>query len=299
MGFEYKKYPLVSVPPDDCSYLTYRTYLESADLIPGWRAIGKNRLADLYIDNEGNEQLRDSYFSALMLRYWGVVNMYLHSSRSLRVDSNECATWLAESIMRAMKYRRWRDPSNKMYGNPDAPDIIIRQCIWTTRQKYYHDANRSNRKSDYMTFSMDTDRRFSDGPDGKGRFPYEDEGFGKTDSRLTYEEISQYYADMGLVAHSVVSDALFSGDFIYAGGHRYSKGRRIAVDYKRMVSYFRKTDEGILSEYYLDKFGIDPDQLGILLGRYRNMKPVSLRNQLSGVVADIRTSPKVREFLCW
>ena len=299
MGYKFKKYPLVSVLPDSESYLTYQTYLASANLIPGWRKIGKNELANLYLDNIGDEEKRSSYFSALMLSYWGVVNMYVRTSKSLRVDGNDCSMWLAESILRAMKYHRWRDKGNKLYGNPDAPDIVIRQCIWTTRQKYYHDANRSNRKTDYLTYSLDTGNQFQEDEGTDSRFSYEDTHYLDTESDMTYRKISQYYADMDLTAHSVVSDALFSGKFLAYGTASKGRKKKVSINLSKLARYFSDTDMDYLREYYRNRLDIDSDQLDILLTNYRTMKPKSLRNHLSGVVKDIRSSSKVREMLCW
>ena len=47
----------------------YKTLYNAASSIPNWQTMNKNDLINAYIDNEKDENLRNSYFAAIMCRY--------------------------------------------------------------------------------------------------------------------------------------------------------------------------------------------------------------------------------------
>lgn len=134
----------------------YKTlYNCAAAYIPDWRTRNKNDLANAYIDNENNEVLRDAYFSALMLRYWGNIGKYYTSSKSSGFTVDECYSWLCEAILYSLKMRRWRDPNNPLSEDKNAPDKVINRCIASRRQYYYYLANTNKKRINYCTLSLD------------------------------------------------------------------------------------------------------------------------------------------------
>lgn len=124
--------------------------------IPDWRTRNKNDLANAYIDNENNEILRDAYFSALMLRYWGNIGKYYNSSKSSGFTIDECYSWLVEAIEYALKARKWRDLNSPLSKDKNAPDKVINRCIYSRRQYYYYLSNLDKRKSNFNSFSLDS-----------------------------------------------------------------------------------------------------------------------------------------------
>lgn len=134
----------------------YKTlYNCAAAYIPDWRTRNKNDLANAYIDNENNEILRDAYFSALMLRYWGNIGKYYNSSKSSGFTIDECYSWLCEAILYSLKMRRWRDPNNPLSKDKNAPDKVINRCIASRRQYYYYLANTNKQRVNYCNLSLD------------------------------------------------------------------------------------------------------------------------------------------------
>lgn len=132
-----------------------QTYLDSANRsIPKWQEMNKNDLANLYIKNENNPILKDAYFSALMLRYWGNIGKHYVASKS-SVEIDECYNWLVEAIMLALKERKWLEKGNKLYGDPAGPDKVINRCIYSMRMGFYQYSNCDKRKINYNTSSID------------------------------------------------------------------------------------------------------------------------------------------------
>ena len=106
----------------------YKSYIESASALGNYQALSKTELANGYCDADesGNEEKRDQYFSALMLRYWFKVFKLIESSKSARLEADDFATWLSEALLLGLKYRKWRDPSNKLYMDPNGPDKVFK-----------------------------------------------------------------------------------------------------------------------------------------------------------------------------
>lgn len=132
-----------------------QTYLKFANNIPNWETMNKNKLANLYLEHEHSEPERSYYFSALMCRYWSNVYKFYRTSKSTKLDISDFTSWLAESFFVAFKYRRWKDPSNKLYNDPQAPDKVINRCIYSTRMRYYQYYNMDKRKLNFQTDSIE------------------------------------------------------------------------------------------------------------------------------------------------
>jgi hypothetical protein len=132
-----------------------QTYIKYADHISGWKDMDKNELANLYLEHETKEPERSYYFSALMCRYWKNVYTFYKTSKSTRLGIEDFTSWLAESFFVAFKYRKWKDPKNKLFNDPQGPDKVINRCIYSTRMRYYQYFNMDKRKVNFMTDSIE------------------------------------------------------------------------------------------------------------------------------------------------
>lgn len=130
----------------------YNNFSSVADNIANWRSLSKNELVNLYIDNESNETLRESYIAAIFCRYWNAINNYYRTSKN-SVCVEDCFEWLSHAILYALKHRKWRDPKNPLYTDPSAPDKVINRCIASTRKIFYQSNNNDNRK---INFGLDS-----------------------------------------------------------------------------------------------------------------------------------------------
>ena len=131
-----------------------QSYLSFAKTIKGWDTMDKNVLANLYIKNENDENLRNSYFSALMCIYWYAIGKYYSESKN-SVDIEDCYEWLIHAMTYALKNRKWTDPTNKLYSDPNGPDKVINRCIASTRQIFYQASNTAKRRVNFQCDSID------------------------------------------------------------------------------------------------------------------------------------------------
>ena len=136
---------------------TYKkSYEECADLFitENWRKMNKNTLVNKYIEVENNPKLANAYMSAIICRYWGVLSKYYNSSYN-SVDKFTCHEWLVGAILRAIKHRKWLDPNNKLYGDPNGPDKVINRCLASERLGFFQSSNTYKRKQNYGIESID------------------------------------------------------------------------------------------------------------------------------------------------
>lgn len=140
----------------------YKTLYKCASIIKDWRTINKNDLANKYIDNEKDEVLKEAYFSALMLRYWGNIGKYYTNSKASGFTIEDCYSWLIEALMYALNQRKWKYPNCSLYNDKNGPDKIINRCIYSRRQYYYYLSNTANRKTNFCTLSVDNNENIDE-----------------------------------------------------------------------------------------------------------------------------------------
>ena len=113
-----------------------------------------DELADAYCDaiDAGNETLKDIYISALILRFWYVIDkMYRANNVAPSLEHEDFFWWLYEAIEYACKYRGWRDPDKKLNAQQ-----CINKCIDTIKLQKYYDLRLDKKKTVNHCFSIDT-----------------------------------------------------------------------------------------------------------------------------------------------
>ena len=134
----------------------YTTYELSANKIEGWKDMTKTQLANGYCDAEenGDIKLRDSYFSALMCKYWYMVPFLYRQNPGFKLEMEDFVEWVEESILKGLSYKRWRDPDFDISKDPDGAEKVFNRCIWSTTKAKYKWSNQDVRKINYETFSI-------------------------------------------------------------------------------------------------------------------------------------------------
>jgi hypothetical protein len=110
-------------------------------------------LADAYCaaKDAGDEQLKNVYIAALILRYWFKIDKMYQSNQQLNLEREEFFMWLYEAIEYACKYRAWQNPSKKVNANQ-----CINQCIETIIVQHYYQFNLAKHRANQNTVSLDT-----------------------------------------------------------------------------------------------------------------------------------------------
>ena len=120
--------------------LTY----QARKLIKPYEQYSIDELADAYCDavDRGDGTLKDIYISALILRFWYVIDkMYRANNVAPSLEREDFFWWLYEAIEYACKYRGWKDPSKKLNAQQ-----CINKCIDTIKLQKYYDLRLDKRK---------------------------------------------------------------------------------------------------------------------------------------------------------
>lgn len=135
---------------------TYMSYVHCASALGNYQSISKTDLANGYVDAEesGDDVGRSRYISALMLRYWYKIFEWAKDV-NLKLDLDDYASWLYEAIQLACQYKRWRNPSDKLYNDPNGPDKVFNTWFTTVRLRHYDIINTDKRRINYYAYSME------------------------------------------------------------------------------------------------------------------------------------------------
>ena len=132
-----------------------------------WRKMNKNDLINKYIEIESDPVLANAYISAIVVRYWNAINKYnMLSHKSAEPEFYH--EWLVGAILRGIKNRKWKDPNNKLYNDPNGPDKVINRCIISERLVWYQGANTYKRM---QNFNMESIERIQEEPEEASFLP--------------------------------------------------------------------------------------------------------------------------------
>lgn len=123
-------------------------------LVKPYEVYSIDELADAYCDavDTGNEELKNIYISALVLRFWYTIDkMYKANTVAPSLEYEDFFWWLYEAIEYACKYRGWRDPAKKLNAQQ-----CINKCIDTIKLQKYYDLRLDKRKAVNHSCSIET-----------------------------------------------------------------------------------------------------------------------------------------------
>ena len=130
------------------------SFRQCADLVEGWQELSKNDLCRKYVENKGNPLIQNSYFSAIMYRYWGLISKYYYMSDNV-ASPETCYEWLEDSVYGCLKATSWEREDSSIYKDPNGPDKVINRCMKCARLTYYQFINRKKRKDDFGLLSLE------------------------------------------------------------------------------------------------------------------------------------------------
>lgn len=130
------------------------SFRQCANLVDGWQELSKNDLCRKYVENEGNPHIQNSYFSAIMYRYWNLIAKYHYMSSNV-ASPEDCYEWLEDSVYCCLTSKSWEKKDSSIYRDPNGPDKVINRCMKCARLTYYQFINRKKRKDNFGLLSLD------------------------------------------------------------------------------------------------------------------------------------------------
>lgn len=187
-------------------------YRDCADLIPNWKKLNKNELANLYIDHE-NDPSANSYFSALILKFWNLIGHFYYKQEIKFAAEEDCYNWLITGITFALNKRVWKDPNNKLYEDEKGPEKAIMTCIMSDRANYYQYTRYDKRNLNYNSLSLENlEENSSDG----FFIPYTDNYI--TLTTYVLDKVKEAFANNNFF-YGFFIDALFNYDIVIKDKH--------------------------------------------------------------------------------
>ena len=133
---------------------TYKLYLESAKTIADWNKVSKSELVNKYIEYEtSNPELANDYMAAIICRYWPKIQRFYRTAY-FSSSYEDIYDLLINSIMRAIKARRWLQKDSSIYNDPNGPDKAINRTMICERLNFLIYKNRSKRVSNLNPLSI-------------------------------------------------------------------------------------------------------------------------------------------------
>jgi hypothetical protein len=233
----------------------YASFRKRADAIPNWEKIDKNVLANLYLENEHDEVKREEYLSALVCRYWhNIGSQYNESKNSVNIE--ECYDWLLNALLRALKNRKWTDPTSKLYGDVAGPDKVINRCIASERDIFYQSSNTYKRRTQFGVQSIDmAQEEFGDASFVSPYLAADDDY-----NNIDIDNLIQSFVNDGCVIEAVIVDGICYGD-AFKEVRDAEKENKVNYEFndRKLVKYIKSLNQNDIDRF-VNKYGIPPEQ---------------------------------------
>lgn len=259
-------------------------YVQQADLIDDWKKYSKNELCNLYIDNE-NSFLSDAYLSAIFCKYWNKIATLYNSSKPA-ATAEDCYEWLVESILYALKNRKWKDPNNKLYTDPNGPDKVINRVIACRRATFFQQLLADKRRVSITSSSMEKMQE-------------------NTNDYLTPHEdnVKEHALNMDLIDlvqdvfnkkeyfSAFFLDAILNGDCF-----TFDDNYNLTFDEKRCIKYIKNTSPEYC-EIFAEQYDLDKDAVLYALKYVQNLDSVDYHKKIKYNTNVLKRTASIKE-LC-
>ena len=128
-------------------------YKNVADLIPGWEELSKSELLNKYLEVKDNNELANCYMSAIIYKYWSVLSKYAMQCNG-SFTKEDYHDWLTHAVLYAIDHKVWTDESKAISKKKDAPNMVVNQCIASTRHQNYQKSNYLKYRDQYTAVSI-------------------------------------------------------------------------------------------------------------------------------------------------
>ena len=261
-----------------------------AELLGDYQSISINDLMDGYCKaiDENNDIDQNCYLSAVVLRFWYVINKLYLKCPNIGLEHADFFMWLVEAINYAAKYRAWQK------GTMSA-QACINQCINTIRLQHYYEYNLDKHRANYNTMSTDTpigddDQTIEDLLEAEPEFRH---------SGSLVEQVVQTYINANQVIEAVIFD-----NIAYSDCDRVTKHTHKGVDPETGEEYKYNTYSHEFWEYrliqalnelpenytqkFMSKYTITPAKLDAAVSIIKKSTNQKLYKYVRDAIADAR-----------
>jgi hypothetical protein len=258
-----------------------------------------DELADAYCEavDTNNETLKNIYISALILRFWYVIDkMYKNNTVAPCLEYEDFFWWLYEAIEYACKYRGWQDPTKNLNAKQ-----CINKCIDTIKLQKYYDLRLDKKKAVNYCTSMDAPI-CGDGDDAEKTLAdmLEDETPDYDSSAENVIMLVQSYINSNKIIEAILIDNIAFNDVqkhskkviktVNTEGEavRYTEHSSEFWPY-RLVQIVSKLPE-TYKKTFMEKYNISEEKLDSVLGVIGKSTNQKIYRWVDHCLADLRVS---------
>ena len=132
-----------------------RIFEQGASIIPDWKKLTKQQLAEKYIENENSKRLKNAYFSAIACKFWNLIGSN-YIKNTMVTSPEDCYDNLMDSLMYSLEKRRWLDEDSNIYNDPNGFDKAVNRRMKSLRLNKYIEAMRQKRRLNYTAVSVES-----------------------------------------------------------------------------------------------------------------------------------------------
>lgn len=290
----------------------YKSYVECAKNLGNYQAISKTALANGYCDADeaGDDIKRSQYLSALMLRYWYKIYEWYKNSSTLRLEIEDYVYWLADAFDLAFKYRRWRDPKDKLYNDPNGPDKVFKKACATIRVRAYYNANLDKRKINYLVDSLDASiEACGDAVENNSKL-IEDYSKGspikdiiallikqnKIIDALIIDGIAFHNSTKVIKTVNKKVNALNEAEKSISYCHSFSQ--RLLTQHLKEIAGSSGLERKNLISYFENSYDLNTSELDTAFSKITTLSSNQLSNKIKKLLDSIKTDQEYRSILC-
>lgn len=127
----------------------------SAGIITNWEKLDKNKLCELYIQNESNPEIANAYLSGIIYKFWYMMSGSFYSQMVKVAEEEDCYNWYIDCILYVLEQRKWLDPNSNLYKDPKGPEKALCVTMNSRRINFFVQAKRDKRKLNYESSSIE------------------------------------------------------------------------------------------------------------------------------------------------
>ena len=283
----------------------YNSYLRSAKCLGNFQALTKTQLANGYCDADeaGNESLKNSYFSALMLRYWYKIFDFSKKSPNIGLELEDFSSWLSEALLMALSAKKWRDPSNKLYTDPDGPDKVINMWCNTIRLRKYYLLNLDNNRINFCCDSIERQiETYGDSAEVLQRCETTD--YSNID---THDLIKKLFKDNRYIEAFIIDNIVYQDPFKTTKNsttyfdETLNKNKKFSYETKtfskhELVELLLHINNEI--DYYVNTYNINEDLFNKVYSTLKELPKYKLNKVVNKALVNLQNTEEIKNLLC-
>lgn len=225
-----------------------KVFEQSANRISDWKNLSKQELADLYIENENNSFLKESYFSAIVCKFWNIIGS--NYIRNPKITSPEdCYDMMIDSVMYALEHRRWLQEDSNIYQDNNGLDKAVNRRMKSLRLNKYVEAMRQKNRLNYMNASVESLIELAGDV-----FFSENDDINLDCAKEFAEDVIVDSFNRKMYFRAFLFDIVISSDVFIRDGNE------VEFNHKKACGFMRNIDDRYC-KYFSDRYKVDLDKV--------------------------------------